>query len=202
MSTPIMTTSRGFSLVEVLVALFVISVGMLGIAKMQALAISSTGTAGSRAIVALEAAGLASAMHANRAYWANPGGTGGSLYTNISASSGTAAVMLGEGNTTSAVDVTQDCVADTCDGYHMALVDLQNFGTALAQVVPAANAFVTCQDTTVPLSCIITIKWLENIPGMTPQTSSAALSSADEGGSGPDTDHLIQRPQYTLYVEP
>ena len=59
----------GFSLVEVMVALIVMSVGLLGIAKMQALALTSTTSARMRSLVALEAASLASTMRADRAYW-------------------------------------------------------------------------------------------------------------------------------------
>src|ERR1700756_1191655 len=62
--------SRGFSLIEVMVALIIISVGLLGIAKMQALALASTGTARLRALASIEAASLASIMHSDRAYWA------------------------------------------------------------------------------------------------------------------------------------
>src|SRR5215469_16764012 len=76
----------GFSLVEVMVAVVIICVGLLGIAKMQALALSNTTPSRLRALAAIEAAGLASAMHSNREYWAgatppttttfNAGGTG------------------------------------------------------------------------------------------------------------------------------
>ncbi len=61
--------SRGFSMVEVLVSLVIIAVGMLGLAKIQALAYASTGVASQQSIAALEAASLASAMRANRSYW-------------------------------------------------------------------------------------------------------------------------------------
>ena len=57
------TGVRGFSLVEVMVAVIVICVGLLGIAKMQALALSNTTTSRLRALAAIEAAGLASAMN-------------------------------------------------------------------------------------------------------------------------------------------
>jgi len=60
---------RGFSLLEVLVALVIIGVGMLGIAKIQALAYASTGTASERSLAAIEAASLAASMRANRGYW-------------------------------------------------------------------------------------------------------------------------------------
>jgi len=65
----IRTCTGGFSLVEVMVAVVVICVGLLGIAKMQALALSNTTTSRLRALAAIEAAGLASAMHSNREYW-------------------------------------------------------------------------------------------------------------------------------------
>src|SRR5262249_20277585 len=62
---------EGFSLVEVMVALIVMSVGLLGVAKMQALALSSTGNARIRSLAALEAASFASTMRADRDYWAS-----------------------------------------------------------------------------------------------------------------------------------
>ena len=61
----------GFSLVEVMVALLVVSIGLLGIAKMQALALSSTGSAKMRSLASIEAASLASTLHADRAYWSS-----------------------------------------------------------------------------------------------------------------------------------
>src|SRR5262249_61998101 len=70
----IRTRAGGFSLVEVMVAVVIICVGLLGIAKMQALALSSTTTSRLRALAAIQAAGLASAMHSNREYWAGAAG--------------------------------------------------------------------------------------------------------------------------------
>ena len=61
---------NGFTIIEVMVALVVISIGLLGIAKMQALALASTSTSRLRSLAAIQAASLGSAMHANRAYWA------------------------------------------------------------------------------------------------------------------------------------
>jgi len=52
-----------------MVALVITAIGLLGIAKIQALAYSSTGSAGMRSLVAVQAAGLAASMHANRNYW-------------------------------------------------------------------------------------------------------------------------------------
>src|ERR1700674_3524815 len=63
--------ARGFTLLEVMVSLFITAIGLLGIAKLQALAYASTGSANIRSLVAIQAAGLAASMHANRNYWAN-----------------------------------------------------------------------------------------------------------------------------------
>ena len=64
---PIPRVLQGFSLVEVMVAVVVICVGLLGIAKMQAMALSNTTMSRQRSLAAIEAASIASAMHSNRA---------------------------------------------------------------------------------------------------------------------------------------
>src|ERR1700727_3977341 len=60
--------ARGFSLMEVIVALVVSPVGLLGLAKMEALAMSSTGVASSRSLAAIEASSLAAATHPTPGY--------------------------------------------------------------------------------------------------------------------------------------
>ena len=61
--------AAGFSIIEVMIALFVISIGLLGIAKLEASSISSTNVANRRSLAAIEAASLAASMHVNRGYW-------------------------------------------------------------------------------------------------------------------------------------
>jgi type IV pilus assembly protein PilV len=177
----------GFSLVEVLVALIVIAVGMLGIAKMHALALSATASAGTRSLVALEAAGFAASMHANRDYWA---GTA-ALVTNVTVSGGTAIVDI--------FPTAQSCTS-ACTSTQMAAYDLQSFGAALAQIVPAANANISCQNASPPESCTITVTWLENNAGLSTATSGTVISSA--AITSAPTGNLLQQPQYILYVEP
>jgi type IV pilus assembly protein PilV len=179
----------GFSLVEVLVALIVIAVGMLGIAKMHALALSGTGSAGTRSLIAIEAAGLASSLHSNRDYWA----TTSQLVTNVSVSGGSTSIDV------PALSTAQTC-STVCTSTQMAGYDLQSFGAALQQIVPAANANISCQNAVPPQSCTITITWVENIVGMSATESSTAVSSA--ALSSAPTSNLLQQPQYVLYVEP
>jgi type IV pilus assembly protein PilV len=192
MRPPISAARRpaGFSLVEVLVALIVIAVGMLGIAKMHALALSATASAGTRSLVALETSGLAASMHANRDYWA----TTSQLVYNITVSGGSSSVDVFPG--------TQTC-SSACNSQNMAAYDLQNFGAALTQIVPAANANITCQNSAAgsPETCTITVSWLESIAGLSAATSSTAISSATISSS-PSTSNLLQQPQYILFVEP
>ena len=65
----------GFSLIEVMVALVVCSIGLLGLAKMESLALSSEDLSGNRTIAAIEASSLAAMMHADRGYWATSAAT-------------------------------------------------------------------------------------------------------------------------------
>ena len=178
--------SRGFSLIEVMVALIIIAVGMLGIAKMQALALSTTESSGVRSLVAIEAASLASSMHTNRDYWvAGPPPP----VTNVTVTT------TGPGTTSVAIDVpalatAQDCAAAACTPLQVAGYDVQQWGAALAQVVPAALATITC-NTAVPSSCTIEITWAENVTS----TNNAAAATSSAAG-------VLNSPKYTLYVEP
>jgi type IV pilus assembly protein PilV len=167
---------RGFSLVEVLVALIVLSVGLLGIAKMQALALSSTTVAGSRSLAAIEASSLADAMHANRVYWAS----GPSSFTVA-------------GNTVTSLPSTvptTPCAA--CSPVTLAAYDLQQWATALSALLPNDQATITCSNATTPVSCTIQITWSEKTVAINTQEQAQASSASVD----------INNPQYTLYVEP
>ena len=59
----------GFSMIEVLVTVVVVSVALLGVAKMQAASVSNTQVARMRSLGALQAESLASLMHSDAAYW-------------------------------------------------------------------------------------------------------------------------------------
>lgn len=184
---PTLNTSRGFSLIEVMVALIIIAVGMLGIAKMQALALSTTSSSGTRSLVAIEAASLAASMHANRDYWVSgpPPAT-----TTVTVVAGAAPVV-----TPTALAGAPTCglgsACPTGSSAQIAAYDVQQWGAALGQVVPAAQATISCNITTPPLSCTIQITWQENV------TSTSNATAAF--GSAPG---LLNLPQYTLYVEP
>jgi type IV pilus assembly protein PilV len=175
--------ATGFSLVEVMVALIVMSVGLLGIAKMQALALSSTTTSRMRSLVALEAASLASTMRADRLYWsletANP----------LTVKIGAGAVTANDAN----LQVGTTCPS-ACTSPQIAVNDLQEWATELNSLAPGTTSVVTCTPPPVkaplstPVSCQIFISWTESLVASNAQ-------QAAQAGPPPQTN-------YTIYVDP
>jgi type IV pilus assembly protein PilV len=182
--------TRGFSLIEVMVALIIIAVGMLGIAKMQALALATTESSGVRSLVAIEAASLAASMHANRDYWV--GGPPPPSFTVSVQTTGPGAVSVVITDPTNILSAAANCATAACMAPQVAAYDVQQWGAALGQIVPAALATITCNLASAPqpLSCTIQISWQENVVST---NNAAAPSSAAS---------LLNSPQYTLYVEP
>ena len=170
---------RGFSLVEVLVALIVMSIGLLGIAKMQAAALSNTAVASTRSLAAIEASSLASSMHANRGYWSS----------NVVATT----ITLRGKTVTPNVAPVADCVAVSCTPAGLAAYDLQQWTTAALEVLPPDyQATITCAPTVTPPNCTIQIQWAEK---------SVAVNK--DGKPLPGADSLaLNLPKYELYVEP
>jgi len=180
--------ARGFSLVEVLIALIVLSVGLLGIAKMEALALSSTAVASRRALAAVEAASLADSMHANRGYWGSAANAAITI-TGTTVSNGPGAA---------GADCTKAGANAPCSAPDLASYDLQSWANALSALLPGDQATVTC-NTTTPLECSIQIQWSEQAVGLNNAQSQATSTPAGETAG---TSAAIQNTTYTLYVEP
>ena len=193
--------TAGFSLVEVLVALVIIAVGLLGIAKIQALAYAETGTATLRSLAAIQASSLAASMHADRAYWGSAGGISNPTYTvtsgavtstdpNLSAVLSTSRVLPASGS-----GCTPAVASPHCTATELAAADLQTWAATLRVLLPMANTdatTVTCSTANVPVNCTISIMWTERMVGTNAQTQATALLA--NGG--------LAAPTYTLYVEP
>jgi type IV pilus assembly protein PilV len=193
--------TRGFSLVEVMVAIVVICVGLLGIAKLQALSLSNTSTARLRSLAALEAASLASAMHSNREYWAstpptsvvvtsNPAPAPPTIVSSDAALVATATADLGAAFPA----LPQTCVGNAgsgpvCPAPNLAAFDLAWWLTSLNSLLPNPGATLNCTNAA-PAACTIQITWTENAVAMNSQQTNS-----------PGTQQF-QTPTYTLYVEP
>ena len=171
-ATPTMR-ERGFSLVEVMVALVICAVGLLGLAKMESLALSSTSVANSRSLAAIEASSMAAAMHANPGYWA--------------AGFAPTTTIVSAANNFSAAPACFTAGTTSCTPSAMAFYDLQQWAIALAAVLPGYVATITCSTTGFPVTCTIQIQWTENaIAANAAQTQIGALAA----------------PTYVLYVQP
>jgi type IV pilus assembly protein PilV len=173
----------GFSLVEVMVTLIVMSVGLLGIAKMQALALTSTTSARMRSLVALEASSLASTMRADRAYWAS-----------VTADP---IVQFASGAITKTQDNTlQPNATCPCTPPQIAFGDLREWVQNLSQQVKDVQGTVSCTvplaTAPAPVSCTISLNWPENLVAANAQQAQAAQQAQTPP----------PRITYTLYVDP
>ena len=211
---------RGFSLVEIMVAVVVICVGLLGIAKMQALAVSSTNMARLRAIAAFEAASLASAIHSNRAYWASAAAVADSPIQ-ISIPSGT---VTAAGITITPAGFAPGAAADgLCIATSAGVVpacpapatlagwDVQRWADhmiltagASADLLPNLTATITCQGLVQPPSCIIQMWWTEQTGTINSSEQSQAIVDPTIAAASAQNPCPIANACdfYTLYVEP
>jgi type IV pilus assembly protein PilV len=180
--------SRGFSLLEVMVALVVLCVGLLGILKLEAASVSSTTIAAKRSLAALEAASLAASMHVNRGYWTK----NDAFNAIITVQGTTATVTQSAPNLANSLAAAPVCTSTTvpCAVTDMAAYDLVQWATAVQPLLTNYQASVIC-GTATPVSCTITIVWTENAVAINTQEAQAANPTA-----------IFQNPSYTLYVEP
>jgi type IV pilus assembly protein PilV len=167
--------SAGFSLIEVMVALVVTSIGLLGLAKMESLARSSTNVAGVRAIAALESASLAAAMHPHTGYWA-----AGKAPATVTVYFDSSAVLQISDSGLATVPAG-GCVTvgtNSCTPGAMAAYDVQQWAADLKAVLPASLATIDCSTVGFPVSCTVQIQWTENaVAANSLQTNIGALAA-------------------------
>ena len=148
----------GFSLVEVMVALIIICVGLLGIAKLQALMLSNTGSSRTRALAALEASSIAATMHADRDYWA---GSAPATTTTINDIAGSEGIT----STDAVLQTSPDCILHgtdaPCSWAKMAAYDLRNWMGDMFNTLPGSTTVIACAPVLGAVNCTITISWQE-----------------------------------------
>jgi len=188
---------RGFSLVEIMVAVVVICVGLLGIAKMQALAVSNTATARMRAMAAFQAASLASIMHSNRNYWASAAAVANSPMTITILAGATNATITPAGFAQAidpcmaySVSPVAACPPAANGAALLAGMDVARWGQAMLGVLPNLTATINCQGGQPPPSCTIQMQWTETTGAVS--SSETAVAITTQGAFD----------YYTLYVAP
>jgi len=184
----------GFTLVEVLVALIIIAVGMLGLAKIQALAYASTGIAGTQSLAALQASSLVSAMRANRNYWSTVANTANFTFT---VAAGTITTATDNTLTNTTYDCASGGATAPCTPAQLAAYDLNNTSNGVARgwikglgaVLPNPSATISCPTPAAgaQLGCSIQITWVENTVTVNSQTQGTTA---------------LQAPTYTVFVVP
>ncbi|MFT5590058.1 MAG: type IV pilus assembly protein PilV [Bradyrhizobium sp.] len=173
---------RGFTLLEVMIAMFVTAIGLLGLAKMQSLAISSTQNAGSRSLIAFQVGSLVSAMHANKSYWAlgSPGGAPATFSAK--------GLVVTDGSGVLNASVSGGCLSAPCSPGELAAVDLQAWAASMNGRFPTYSARFNCTTAnTAAIGCEIFVSWSENRIG---------INKASAGGA----DTQVQ--SFSVYAKP
>lgn len=205
-------------MVEVLVALIIIAIGLLGIAKMQALLLADTGIARIRALIALETSSLAASMHADRSYWStaaswsnvpsgltvtiNPANTSSpvtasdatlqSAITSALANAGASPSISGSGAPASC---EMGGASAPCTPVNMAAYQLTQWEQAMYNIVGTASTNVLCNTSGPPVNavtCTITVQWNEN----------TVNANTTEGTAEQTSGNAFFLQQYQLVVNP
>lgn len=141
--------SHGFSLLEILIAVVVLSIGILGMAGLQFASLQSNQQSYQRSQAATLVASMLDRMRANQA----------------AAAAG--AYALAANITPTAVTI--DCAAASCDTAQLAVYDLSTWYATLTQTLPGSTAIIACSTTPCRLGATQTISvlWDENRTGAT-----------------------------------
>jgi type IV pilus assembly protein PilV len=146
--------AAGFSLVEVLVALFVLSIGLLGLAALQTTGMRFNHQSYTRTQAAFQVYDIVDRMRVNKV------GTSGNAHANYDN------VALSDTGT------NNDCVANACNSAALALDDIYTWKTVTARFLPEGQTAI-CRGTfnTTFTSCTVSasgsiyhivVRWREN----------------------------------------
>ncbi|ODU13883.1 MAG: type IV pilus modification protein PilV [Thiobacillus sp. SCN 64-35] len=114
-------SQSGFTLLEILIAIVVLSLGMLGLAGLQAATLRNNQIAYYRAIAVQQTYDMADRIRANQA------GVAAGAYDNL----------------TAVTPADPDCVANVCTPANMAVADHSQWNTNNARMLPGGSGTVT-----------------------------------------------------------
>ncbi len=134
--------AHGFTLLEVMVALVIFSIGLLGLAGLQARGLQSNASAYYRSLATIQAYDMADRIRSN------PEGVSNGNYDNL----------------TAIIPPTADCITNTCDAATLARFDHYEWNSENARQLPSGRGTVQL----VPLTSqyAITVMWDEDRTGV------------------------------------
>ena len=169
----------GFSMIEALVSILIVSLGVLGTSSLLIKGMSNAKTASLRSMAAMQAGSLAAAMYANRSFWA---------------SRGSAISFTSSGTSVSTVSSNIDTSKTSCSGCtpaQLAGLEVSTWVTSLGNALPDAKSDVSCpaSDSNTAHNCTIKISWNERFIESNKNASLASTATAGERS-------------YFLHIEP
>lgn len=132
---------KGFTMMEVMVAIIIIAIGLLGIAGLQLLAIRNTTGAGLRTVATQLAYDITDRMRSNER-----------------------AVVAGYYSTLAAPSASPPCYSAGCTPQQLAALDMQSWLTRVQNTLPAGAAII-CQDSTAPEASTSAAPGCDNVVG-------------------------------------
>ena len=175
----------GFTLVELLVTMLIVTVGLLGLAKMQAAAVANTALSRTRALMTYQAESLAGMMRANQDFWVTSGAH--TTWPGFSLNSAGAVTVAGMPSAAkSCINAVPVCSADQLardDIYTWA--SQFNDGTASSSFQGAQASIVCVSATggscatnpTTPHSYDLTLKWDQKVVAVNRSTVNSTPQS-------------------------
>lgn len=136
--------NRGFTIVEVLISMLILSIGVMGLGILQLTSVQNTQSGKMRSQASILAFGIIDSMRANI-----PAVTGGSYRVALNA-------------VTPAAQTCQGIAAD-CTTIQMANSDINVWRTALANSLPSGTGQVVTADLGDTTQVTVTIAWLDPI---------------------------------------
>ncbi|MCH9697247.1 MAG: type IV pilus modification protein PilV [Gammaproteobacteria bacterium] len=166
---------NGSTLIEILVALLIVTVSLIGHAGMQSMAIDSTHTANIHGISAYQAGSLASRMRANSNYWRTIE-EDKAFNINISNNNGTSKLSNdGDSFYDSLLTYATDCATTSCSPEQLAAFDIKAWGQTQIDKFPNGQARIT--RLAGPRAVFhITLMWREKQMSSLGKTQSAATN--------------------------
>jgi len=168
----------GFTMVELLVTILIVTVGILGLAKMQATAVSNTAVSRTRALMTYQAESLAGMIRSNRKFWVTSGTT--AVYPKFALN--TSGVVT---DTTGMLSTAPTCtgVGITCTPAQLAYDDVVRVWVPqFVAAFPNASATITCVPATgstcgaspaTPHSYDIALSWTQKLVAMNKSTANS-----------------------------